>query len=439
MGYHSKAMAAAIAELWQIKSPMPDNIFEHPAFVQLKKVCSDNYEGVDTFGFDTALLHALQSLGLPCRKSEGALDKHWSAIDVANKIDEAMRATDSERVHLVPLDMAGNLPEISFGPARIKQMSPAELRDLVDINRLKYTFPRLDFDAERFSEFTWLIIQENFILDPKIGSRSLPMFYEKGTSILDLSIDNLWSISPHKRRYPAIVEEVLFFLLLAPWEDWADQPEYEWRGFKVPWVYTIDRDIFTHLWKPPTPDTLTWSDACFTDKYGNAIEETVPYSLNSNDEATAGLLKWDQIYWDTVTLAKRSVLFETPITHFMVHAFLGEEIDEFLAHITAIEAALGQCKDYKNGGGSRNIKCRGTALLNDQNFALNYKNLFQKRSEYLHGRAMDNIPADIRILARSTARKVISKLIQATKIGSIQSREKYMDDLCVKGDKLLDT
>jgi hypothetical protein len=41
------------------------------------------------------------------------------------------------------------------------------------------------------------------------------------------------------------------------------------------------------------------------------------------------------------------VLFETPIAHFLVRAFLAEGVDEFLAHITTIEAALGLRADYQ--------------------------------------------------------------------------------------------
>jgi hypothetical protein len=48
-----------------------------------------------------------------------------------------------------------------------------------------------------------------------------------------------------------------------------------------------------------------------------------------------------------VEQAKRSVLFETPIAHFLVRAFLAEGVDEFLAHITTIEAALGLRSDYQ--------------------------------------------------------------------------------------------
>ena len=45
-------------------------------------------------------------------------------------------------------------------------------------------------------------------------------------------------IEPHKERFPFVIEDALFFLLLAPWEDWSRMPQVDWRGFRIPWVYT---------------------------------------------------------------------------------------------------------------------------------------------------------------------------------------------------------
>ena len=49
--------------------------------------------------------------------------------------------------------------------------------------------------------------------------------------------------------------------------------------------------------------------------------------------------------WDLVVAALRSPLFETPIAHFLLSAFLGEGIDEFMSHLTALEASLGRFED----------------------------------------------------------------------------------------------
>jgi hypothetical protein len=71
-------------------------------------------------------------------------------------------------------------------------------------------------------------------------------------------------------------------------------------------------------------------------------------------------------------------LFETPIVHFIVHAFLADGMDEVMAHMTAIEAGLGLEMDHRRGlrpkpDSHRNVSAsdraaaRLAALLNDAN------------------------------------------------------------------------
>lgn len=52
-------------------------------------------------------------------------------------------------------------------------------------------------------------------------------------------------------------------------------------------------------------------------------------------------------------LAKQSVLFGTPIVHYLVRTFLADGVDEFLAHITTIEAALGCVPTIRSSSASR--------------------------------------------------------------------------------------
>jgi hypothetical protein len=92
-------------------------------------------------------------------------------------------------------------------------------------------------------------------------------------------------------------------------------------------------------------------------------------------------------HWSAVERARSSPLFTTPVEHFLVRAFLSEGIDEFLAHLTTIEAALGLPDDYP--GGTRRLMARIAAFLGDISAANQYDRLFQIRSCYLHGRRME--------------------------------------------------
>jgi hypothetical protein len=380
-------------------------------------------------------------LGLPCHLQKGAAHLALPVEEAAKGLDAALRATQVRRIHLAPLDLAADLPPLAFGAAKVCRLTADELRALVDERRLKRLYPRLDFDADRFSRFHWLVVEETVPLEQEPEARAVPVLF------MDLSQDS-GRIEPHKGRFPSAFEEALFFLLLAPWESWSTMVEADWHGFRVPWVYTVDSDIFVRPDSPPSPDTLSWEDRIYDDGYGGTYEETRPVELYLNDNAATELPWWDQSRWVTVEQAKQSVLFETPVAHFLVRAFLTEGVDEFLAHITTIEAALGLRADYQKNfrvapdrhkrlGATNKMRGRVAGLLGDRRYADQYERLFDVRSAFLHGRAMKAISTEERVMARSLARQIVEALIRTTQSGPVSSREDFLDGLLDKGASLI--
>ena len=437
----SMAMLTAMTDLWRLRPPGPDNILAHPAFMRLRETCRDGYPNAGEKGPNFALSTALRALGLPCHLQKDTAHLALPVEEAAKGLDAALRDTQARRVHLAPLDLAADLPPLAFGQARVCRLSAEELRGVIDASRLMRLYPRQDFDAERFAEFHWLIVEEVVVLEQEPEERSVPVLF------MDLSQD-LGRIEPHKGRFPTALEEALFFLLLAPWESWSTMQEVDWRGFRVPWVYTIDSDIFVRPSSPPSPDTLSWEDRVYDDGYGGTYEEERPVELHLEEDAKTELTVWDQSRWATVEQAKQSVLFETPIPHFLVRAFLAEGVDEFLAHITTIEAALGLRADYqknfriapdrhKGMRATNRMRGRVAGLLGDRRFADQYEQLFNVRSAFLHGRAMTAISTKERVMARSLARQVVEALILATLAGPIGSREDFLDGLLDRGAPLI--
>jgi hypothetical protein len=125
--------------------------------------------------------------------------------------------------------------------------------------------------------------------------------------------------------------------------------------------------------------------------------------------------------WSKLSEVLRSPLFAPPVRHFLVRAYHAQGIDEFMAHLTAIEAALGLQSDYgkKPKGDPRNkrrvtdiMAQRVSALLGDGATALEYKTLFDLRSAYVHGRPMELISSVERFRARRLARRVVVALAE---------------------------
>jgi hypothetical protein len=74
------------------------------------------------------------------------------------------------------------------------------------------------------------------------------------------------------------------------------------------------------------------------------------------------------------------------------------------------------------------MKARISALLGDPAAATAYGQLFNLRSEYVHGRAMGHISGEARVAARSLARRVADGLVCAVPAPT-DDRDAYLQRL----------
>lgn len=403
----------AVATLWRIPAPGPDNLLSAPAFAALSEHCARRYgRGKATF----ALNNALRSLGLPCTLTA---DTSTLALDIpaaARALDAAYMRHSTVRRHICPLDLADNLPPVAFGGARVAEFTSDELETLFDAPRLARNFPVLPLESKRLAQFRWLVVEEEAEIDPRPEVRAAPFMW--GNMARDFG-----EIEPHLGRFPPCVEGALFFLLLAPWEEWSTMPEVDWRGFRVPWIYTLDEDIFVRPARPPNPDTLTIEPWIVQDRWGDTIELERPSTLPLDDRAETELQNLTHSTWNELQVARATPLFETPVVHFVVRAFLADGIDEVMAHMTAIEAALGLELDHKRRlrskpdphpvpSATERVAARIGAALADANAVRDYRELFELRSAFVHGRSgLQKISTRQRVQARNLARRVACALV----------------------------
>lgn len=403
----------ALATLWRIPRPGPDNLLSATAFVSLNELCKARYGNGDaTF----ALSNALRSLGLPCQ----LLAKHANlALDLptaADAIELAFTRKTTVRRHLCPLDLADDLPPISFGTSRVAKFSSAELEWLFDVPRLTRNYQGLQLEAQRFAQFHWLVVEEEVTLDPRPEARASPFLF------VDMSQD-FGEIDPHLGRLPPAVETALFFLLLAPWEEWSTLQQLDWRGFRIPWIYTADEDLFARPARPPSVESLSLEPWIVENGRGEEIELERPKTLPLVEGASAALQLFTEDLWTQLQAACATSLFEPPIVHFLVRAFLADGVDEVMAHMTAIEAILGLEADYRGKlrpkpdphsklSPTQRVAARVAGVLDDAKAALDYEKLFELRSVYSHGRpGVQKISTQQRVLARSLARRVAYKMV----------------------------
>lgn len=409
----SPSLVQAVKALWRIPRPGPDNLLAAPAFIALSKVCQQDYGG-DKPVF--ALSAALRSLGLPCQLPAERATLSLSPAAAADAIDQAYTRSTIRRRHLCPLDLADDLPPLTFGEAKVAQFSAEELAVLFDAPRLERIFASRMLDTDRLAQFQWLVVEEDIAIDRWAEARAVPFLYTT------ISRD-FGEIDPHLGRFPSAVEGALFFLLLAPWEDWARMPDIDWRGFRIPWVYTLDEDLFIRPPAPPSADSLTLEPWIVENRWGEEIELERPTTLPLDDAAQAGLTLFTQSAWMELQAARATSLFETPIVHFLVRAFLADGMDEVMAHMTAIEAAMGLEMDHIRRlrakpdphaarSPSDRVAARIAAILSDPASVKAYRDLFELRSRFVHGRAgLQKVSTPERLSARRLARGVARGLV----------------------------
>ncbi|MDW9476926.1 hypothetical protein GOA69_32420 [Sinorhizobium meliloti] len=428
-------LLAALAEIWDVRFPGPENILKAPPFLRLQELCKSEYNaGSPAF----SLSNALRALGAPFALPEKASRFSLPVDRAAERLDAALRSAKAEMRHLVPLDMADDLPELRFGNSEVRRFTEPELAEIFDAPRIARTMRGHQIDLTEFSGFQWLLIREAIDLKDEPEKRAMPWMYG--------SLDrDFGQIDPHKPRFPAAVEAALAFLMTAPWEEWVGMPEVDLFAFRVPWVHTVSDDLFVRIEAPPVSSTLSFTQDYYTHHDGSTEEYTRRLMLPIDDQAILKLSDWQSARWLAFERARCSVLFETPIEHFLVRAFATEGIDSFLAHMTAIEAALGMSGDFRGQGApsapprksaGKKMQARIASLVGRAE-AKDFDHLYNLRSAFLHGRKMQAISTAEQIKARRIARLVVEALIDAANRQTISDRSAFLDNRTLAGLSLL--
>jgi len=151
--------------------------------------------------------------------------------------------------------------------------------------------------------------------------------------------------------------------------------------------------------------------------------------------------------WTMACAARATPLLQGPVAHFLVTGFVSQGVDQVLAHLLIIEAALGSAYDYGKGTPPRSIvrpkvrnagrlKRRVAGLLQSEDAATIFDRLFQLRSDYLHGRQTRPISSSERNQARSLARRTATALIDLAEACPTTAREDLMDQILEAGFSL---
>ncbi|KQX43207.1 MULTISPECIES: hypothetical protein [unclassified Ensifer] len=430
--YVPSEVLRAIENVWAMPSLQSIELRKTPEVLELDAVCERVYaQGKGGY----ALANALRSLGVPCMLPPDAKELCLHPAKAAERLHDAYLRKTVLRRHLCPLEYADHLPEVVFGTSRAGQFTSAELGEFMDAKRLRRYFPGYRLALRDYAKFRWLVVEEEVIVKAPPLQRALPFLS------MDFSRD-LGEINPHLGRFPQAVEVALFFLLLAPWEEWVRYQQAGWRGFRLPWIYSLDDDLFVGPTVPQSPTTLATEPEY--DHWDNETGDERAIIIPLDDGYESQWLQFVGETWSAFEKARTTALFETPVGHFLVRAFLADDIDEIMAHMTTIEAGLGTISDHKRKlrpkpdphkdvSSTDRVAARLAALLRDPSCVADYQELFDLRSTFVHGRGgIAPISTQQRIRARSLARLVARRLVDdAASLSG--TREAKLDQLLDAG------
>lgn len=383
---------------------------------------------VDRFGLEIALSHAVRATGLP-GTAAGVTTEFVAAM-----ICDAVKAREAEHVYMCPLNYSAELQPRKFGWCEVRKFTQPQLEAELQMPRLMRQSPRLQLDTKTLSLFQWLIVRDTLPLPARISERSLPMFHE-------IAGRDFGEIIPHAHLWPPTFEKAAFAMLLLPWEDLVDKPSFDWRPFRIPWVYTSNHDPFVHLDIPKDAGTLALEPVGYeAPATGEWDEWERPVRTELADDNNDALAPLTDQRWNDINRALVSPIFNRPVMHFLVRAFASDNIDEFLAHIITIDAALGRPEDFdvwtrphiggRNLGATERVARRVGAILSDAGASRDYKDLFKLRSDFIHGSPLATISSQTRVKARRLARRVADALVGATSVTTHQTRDSFLSALC---------
>jgi hypothetical protein len=355
---------------------------------------------------------------------------------VSEIIDFAYKGGMSTRIFLAPLDRApSSFPKAKFGPCRIGRFAKEELADIVKpavFDRNKHD----QFDVARFSQFSWLVVEE---------SVSLPQAAERDsfTKFLNTEVGAHSKVAVHSRAFSAIVEHVLSALILHPWEDFVRSAEI-WRPFVIPWIYPVKGDPFETPPPAPDVDSLSWELGSYQTTEGRIEFDRPTTSIVKNgafEDLEARLSQTWIALEEVCPLGHTGSTALNPfIEHFLLRAYLERGIDELIMHMTAIDAAIGNCKFNKNrpkkkkyDGMTKALSARMCALLCDPSVGPQFCALYDRRSEYIHGRL--GAEGEIKIEDLNSARRLARPVARAVLEYAVNHPDRSRDDMLADLDE----
>ncbi|MEN4981194.1 hypothetical protein ABEI05_24175 [Erwinia billingiae] len=429
---------AAFDRMWLLPAGMDHNaVFNSQEFLHLREMSDKHcYAQIKGNLLDPFLLQGLRKLGLPCFFTAGSPLAATGMSETATLCHEALMRSNEHHIYLCPLDCAGDIPQIRTAGLCIRRFSKHELDGMLNSLPLQRLPGYASADTAGLSRFLWLVVRNDKALSRDFSER----YWAWNTSR-----DYPGTVYPYETHHPEAVENAVFLLMLIAWEECHLSEDYEWRPFHIPWVHTLSDDIFGQQKPVPSAASLTWIPRAYCDEEGVWHESEEPHSYGHSLNRDQMVPVIDADICKHLETAVCRGLINVAAQHQFVKAFMSDGVDEFLAHIVVIDACVGETsadksmkKNFKALRPTGRLKYRLAGLLNDASAKEVMHVVYKTRSDYVHGNALEKIPGEHILQARSLARRTLNAIITEAGRTPYLTREAFLDQLLRRGWDLIE-
>jgi hypothetical protein len=200
----------------------------------------------------------------------------------------------------------------------------------------------------------------------------------------------------------------MFMLILPAWEDATEHDFWTWQPFRMPWVYQLSDDPLIDPPRVPDPSSLSWEwkiDQGTQEEYEVPLQNTIDPKLDLHLDQLKAL--WHRTQSVLASARTGKGCFNPLVEHYFIRAFEDEDLDQLLWHIATVDAAIGD-------GDKKRLVKRVKRLVANADSAVTFSDLYDIRSEYVHGRPIDDSDLWQTTLreARRIARQVVLGVLE---------------------------
>ena len=326
------------------------------------------------------------------------------------KYREAFQRRQIKRTYLVPLDgVRFNEQHVACGFFHIQRFTPDELATLFN-NRVRNEFYEwTKADVDRLQRYWFLSLTE------ELPSRKLRF---------DIDWSSFDRVEVKYTNYPMPVEKAFQLLATYHWraEWWKKSDPAEEKGclgFNVPIVVHIDDDLLAYpgpapdlsLFEPWTPISGMVMDPETGEQVNEEVGEEPVFWIDLGERETEMFKTMMQRLGpiaNTVRAKKVDWPFVEVALGFLVKAFFSKGLEQLLWNITVLEALLGEKGQGVEGRLARRIALiLGKTAEERKAIVKQFKELYEIRSDLVHGKPLKEVDQRHLLVARQLARQVV--------------------------------